>query len=391
MSSLNITKRSNGWQYRFEGASVDGKRKQFSKSGFKTKKDALEAGTKALAEYNQSGVYRKASDISFSDFLHYFIDHGMSHYKDTTQKIYRVNILYKIIPAIGHYKVSSLTPTILSDFLVELKGKNYSLSTITTVRSVLTASLTYAVEPMHYLQSNPMLYVKTPNVDRKTESRTPITTEQWKRIMEMFPEGNRYHLPLMLGYYCGLRIGECYGLQWEDVDFENNMLHVERQLVMTGNYRYAPPKQNSSRVIKFGSTLKEELLREKERQEKNREYYGKFWCRTGLVNGSIRSTYNLGECEKEVHPLIVEESGKMLWFHGFVYCTKKIRKELGIDFDYHTLRHTHATMLIESGANIKAVQTRLGHKNIRTTLNVYTHTTQSMEDEAVEIFEKITS
>ena len=51
MSCLNITKRSNGWQYRFEGAAVEGKRKQFSKSGFRTKKDALEAGTKALNEY----------------------------------------------------------------------------------------------------------------------------------------------------------------------------------------------------------------------------------------------------------------------------------------------------------------------------------------------------
>lgn len=391
MSSLNITRRSNGWQYRFEGAAIEGKRKQFSKSGFKTKKEALEAGTKALAEYNQYGTSVKPSEISFTDFLNEFIEHGMNHYKDTTRKTYRVNILYKIIPSIGHYRVSSLTPTILSDFLNELKMKNYSLSSIVTVRSVLTASLTYAVEPMHYIPSNPMLYVKTPNVDREEKHREPLSQENWKRIIEMFPEGSRYHLPLVIGYYCGLRIGECYGLQWEDIDLENNILHVERQLVMTGNYKYASPKQGSKRTIKFGETLKEELLREKERQEKNKEYYGKFWCRTGIVNGSIRSTYNLEDCEKEVHPVIVEESGKMLWFRSFIYCTKKIRKELGIDFDYHTLRHTHATMLIEGGANIKAVQTRLGHKSIKTTLNVYTHTTKSMEDEAVEIFEKITS
>ena len=390
MSCLNITKRSNGWQYRFEGAAVEGKRKQFSKSGFRTKKDALEAGTKALNEYNQYGTYQKACELSVADYLTYFIEHGMSEYKDTTVKTYRTNIQYKIIPSIGSYKLSSMTPTILSDFLVELKKRNYSLSSIIIVRSVLTSAFNYAVEPMHYIQSNPMLYVKTPNIDRPEESRTPITSEQWEKIIEMFPDGNRYHIPLMLGYYCGLRIGECYGLQWEDIDFEHNLLHVERQLVMVGNYKYAPPKQSSSRTIKFGETLKTELLKEKERQEKNREYYGEYWCRTGVKNGWIRSSYNLEECDKEIHPVNLDENGKMLWFRGFILCTKKIKRELGIDFDYHTLRHTHATILIESGANIKAVQTRLGHKNIRTTLNVYTHTTKAMEDEAVDIFEKST-
>lgn len=55
MSTLNVTKRGDKWQYRFEAASVDGKRKRVSKSGFKTKKEAVEAGTRALAEYNESG------------------------------------------------------------------------------------------------------------------------------------------------------------------------------------------------------------------------------------------------------------------------------------------------------------------------------------------------
>ena len=390
MSSINITRRSNGWQYRFEGASVNGKRKQFSKSGFRTKKEALDAGTKALAEYNNCGNVFNPSTISFADFLNEFIEHGMTDYKETTFKTYRVNILYKIIPVLGNYKLLSITSKNLSDFLVSLKEKNYSLSSITIVRSVLTAALNYAVHPMNLLQSNPMLYVKTPKVEKKEEERTPLTVEEWKKIIEMFPDGNRHHIPLMLGYYCGLRIGECYGLQWEDIDFDNNVLHINRQLVMTGNHRYAPPKQDSVRQIKFGNTLREELLKEKERQEKNKEYYGKYWCRTGIIGNRIRSSYNLEECE-EVHPVIVDENGKMLYAKAFIWCSKKVRRELGIDFDYHTLRHTHATMLIESGANIKAVQTRLGHKNIKTTLNIYTHTTESMEEETVNIFEKITS
>lgn len=56
MAKLNIKKRGSSWQYRFEVAPVDGKRKQVSKSGFKTRKEAEVAGTKAMAEYNNSGV-----------------------------------------------------------------------------------------------------------------------------------------------------------------------------------------------------------------------------------------------------------------------------------------------------------------------------------------------
>lgn len=60
-------------------------------------------------------------------------------------------------------------------------------------------------------------------------------------------------------------------------------------------------------------------------------------------------------------------------------------------FDYHSLRHTHATMLIEAGANVKNVQTRLGHTNIQTTLQTYVHDTEKLGEQSVELFEQITA
>ena len=59
-------------------------------------------------------------------------------------------------------------------------------------------------------------------------------------------------------------------------------------------------------------------------------------------------------------------------------------------FDYHSLRHTHATLLIESGANVKDVQSRLGHTNIETTLQTYVHDSKAMAEQSVDIFERIT-
>lgn len=68
-----------------------------------------------------------------------------------------------------------------------------------------------------------------------------------------------------------------------------------------------------------------------------------------------------------------------------------IHNELHLAFDYHSLRHTHATRLIEAGANIKNVQTRLGHSNIQTTLQTYVHDTEKMGEQSVELFEQVTA
>lgn len=73
---------------------------------------------------------------------------------------------------------------------------------------------------------------------------------------------------------------------------------------------------------------------------------------------------------------------------SFKYCNRVIHHELQLPFDYHSLRHTHATKLIEAGANVKAVQERLGHKNIAATLDIYVHNTDAMANDAAELFEQ---
>lgn len=78
----------------------------------------------------------------------------------------------------------------------------------------------------------------------------------------------------------------------------------------------------------------------------------------------------------------------MLTTNSFKYCTKIAHYELGLDkFDYHSLRHTHATILVENGANIKDVQERLGHANISVTMDMYVHNTDKIKKESIDIFE----
>ena len=73
MSEITVRKRGKYWEYSFEGAKIEGKRKRISKSGFRTKADASAAGIKAKAEFNEAGLHFVPSEISFNDFLDYSI------------------------------------------------------------------------------------------------------------------------------------------------------------------------------------------------------------------------------------------------------------------------------------------------------------------------------
>lgn len=92
-----------------------------------------------------------------------------------------------------------------------------------------------------------------------------------------------------------------------------------------------------------------------------------------------------------VRMICIAENGEYTSTDSFKYCSRVIHKELLLAFDYHSLRHTHATILIESGANIKDVQVRLGHSNIQTTLQTYVHDTEVMAERSVDLFEQAAS
>ena len=112
MAKINVrdrnknTGRRPNWEYRFEIASVAGKRQSATKSGFRTKKEALEAGTKALAEYYASGEHFTPSTVSLSDYLDFWLEnYGRNHWKDTTLQGRTYIVERNIKPEIGRAHV----------------------------------------------------------------------------------------------------------------------------------------------------------------------------------------------------------------------------------------------------------------------------------------------
>lgn len=127
------------------------------------------------------------------------------------------------------------------------------------------------------------------------------------------------------------------------------------------------------------------LEREKERQAKSRALYGDLYTRLFRDEKDRLNTNGEGQ---EVDLIMVREDGTYIGSHTMHHVSRIARRELGFKkFDYHSLRHTHATMLSEKGASPKYVQHRLGHKNIQVTMQIYQHLTDKMSEEGAQLLE----
>lgn len=235
MAGLFVHKRGNKWEYRFEVASVNGKRKFVQKSGFATKKEAIAVGTEVMNKYNGTGVVFQQSEIGFADFIYEWLEAIKLNIKPTTYTQYQKRINNHIIPSLGKYKLKSITSPILQKFINDMYNNEYSRNTLSNIKGILSSSLDYAVEPMHYISSNPMRHVKLPStriqtVNSRQSPHVYITKEDMDIIFQRFPEKSTAHIPLMLGYKCGLRLGEAFGLFWEDIDLDNKTIFVNRQV-----------------------------------------------------------------------------------------------------------------------------------------------------------------
>lgn len=370
-----VRKKGKRWYYYFDAGVVDGKRKKVERAGGDTKKEAEKALREALGEFEDCGSALNESNISVADYLDYWHEqYVLVNCKYNTQQGYRRIIDNHIKPILGIYKLKSLTPTVLQEFLNKKSLNGLKKNTISNFYGVLSGSLRMAVYPYKLIKENPMQYVTMP---KYPENRNPntnlkiITLEDFNKIIDRFSEGSSFYIPLQIAFNTGMRAAEVCGLTWDCVDFNKKTIKVEKIIIKREReWVFGTPKTKSSnRTILMGNTLLNILKHHKKRQIKNKLKYGKYYTKNNFV------------CTKENGELVSTDSLK--------YLSRVVNYDLGIPFNFHSLRHTHATMLLEAGANMKDIQFRLGHSKLATTMDTYSHVTDNLKKDTVDILESV--
>lgn len=180
---------------------------------------------------------------------------------------------------------------------------------------------------------------------------------------------------VVLALATGLRRGELLGLEWKDVNFENNVIEVRQTsqyLPEKGTFTKEPKTEESARVIAVPASVMELLRQHKAEQAQEKLKAGDFWHDTNR----LFTTWD----GRPMHPDTISK-----WFSKF------LRKHGLPPIYFHALRHTSATLLIAEGISLKNVSTRLGHTDISTTGNIYAHALRSVDQEAAEKLDNILS
>ncbi len=399
MGQLRTRKRGKTWEWSFEGAKINGQRNPISKGGYRTKADALAAGTQAKAEYDSAGRIFTPAEISMADYLDYWFENYVkTNLAHNTQTDYAGKIKIHLKPTFGKYRLAAIETDIIQKWVDGMKRQGYSRNMVKNSLSCLSSAMNYAVYPCKYIKYNPCDYVKIPKIsvpeDVKAHTEYICTNEDFTAIIDRFGPDSNFYIPIMTGYHCGTRLGETYGFDLlQDVNFEQHTVTIQHQLSNEyGKWYYRQPKYNSVRTIKILPEFEQILKNEIRRRKKNMLKYGQYFTRSYLMKDGliIQAPANVKIVGKEIMPICTRENGELLTPYSFKYCAKVIHEELGNPFFHsHCLRHTHGTILAENGAQPKTVMERLGHKNIDTTMERYVFNTDKMQNDAMAILAKV--
>lgn len=364
-----IRKRGEKWYYTLETTDENGKRKRLVRVGGKTKPECERAYRMAMAEKDLTGRLHDARKITLSDFLDQWMkEFAEKNFRENTIKTYKSCIENHIKSDIGSHSLGNLAPLTLQNY-INRQADKFSRSTASLVLAVLKKSLTYAVSICGFLLVNPAQPVQLPKQQTPKEKTHVFSAKELTAIFRRFPLGHQCALPILLAYHTGMRLGECLALSWDDIDMDGRMLRVHSTLVGV-NVQPIPKTSGSIRDIPFGIKLFNVLKTAHRKQAQNRLLYGPAYTQT------------------ENNSVCVWPDGRQVDADAMRYFGKFCKEKFGAG-SFHSIRHTHATMLLEAGEELEMVSKRLGHANINTTSRIYSHVLEKRIKKTVALLDQI--
>lgn len=336
---------------------------------------ALLKTTKKLRNYLESEWYKFKTEVEAGAYItphkrtfNMFIEdwekkYALDHLDDKTRETYEYIMGKEIQPYFGDMYLDEIKPIHILNFLEEYQRENdVSTSSIHARYRIIRDILGRAAE-WKIIKENPAENVKRPK--QKYNEYEIYTEEEIKEIFMLLDEHAplRNRVMIKFAFTGGFRRGELLAIDETDLFFDTNEVRIDESLQYTKKkgYRFKDPKSNSFRKVTMPPDIMQEaaiLLRE---IKKNKLLLGELWRGT---NKLLLFGGDMGQPQYPTSP--------NTWWQRF---TKRHNIKPG---RLHDMRHSHATMLINQigkvpGLNIKAISQRLGHANVQTTLNIYTH------------------
>lgn len=363
-----------------------GKRKRIKRAFRGTRREAEKEMARLITEL-EKGTYIEPAKLTFGEYLKDWLERRRAdNLSPTTLRRYAGIVELRLIPKLGMLPLEKLRPIHLQKWIGEVAeegrrdGKRGPLEHASIVYHyrVLHKALEDAVK-MQLLPYNPANAVTLPKPppeieqDEDVEEGVQVITAAEVEAMLEAAKGTPYYHLLFVAVRTGLRRGELLGLRWKDVDLKAGRLSVRQALAYTpdrGKFFKVPKNKKSRRTIDLSREVVELLKEVKKKQAEAKLFYGQLYQDYGLVF-----------CQTNGEPMHPDTPSS--WFPQFL-------ERIGLPrLNFHCLRHTHASLLLQAGVDIKVISERLGHSSIRITYDLYSHLMPGMQREAVDRLESL--
>jgi integrase len=357
----SIQKLSNGWRYRVSYKEGD-KYKQKTQGGFRTKKEA-ELAAAELEKKLHVGHDISAGDQLFSVYMRNWFEiykkgkHSLGHEQNIERSVKLVELHF---PGV---RLKDLTRDMYQKFINEISPQ-YATDTVKKRHTYIKAALRDAIEDGIITKDPTYKVIIKGAKSEKSEELKYLNFEEVKRLVseikkDMKPKYISRYI-ILFAIATGARFSEIMGMTWDCVDFENKTITINKAWDFKDTNDFSDTKTfDSKRTITIDTETCDIL---KELKKKQSEI---------ALQTKLRNTKNL---------VFINTKFKLVTNNAVNKTLKSLCKKIkATEITCHGLRHTHASMLLYRGVNVKYISRRLGHKDIVTTLQTYSHILDEME------------
>lgn len=357
------TKDGRCWFFKMRYIGVDGIVTQKHSKKYSTKKEAetAEFSFKMKLHNNEN-----MSNITFEEMMNLFIDYKKDKVKETTYYNYGNKKLY--LEPLYKIKLKDFNIQHFENWRQNINNTHLSTKYKNDILKFLKSILNYA--SVWYEFNFNKVYSKMVNFTNPNEVEKEMmyfTYEQFKQFLSV-EDNLKFRVIFEILYYCGLRRGELRGLTWSNIDFNHNTLSVKKQITdrsgTVKNFCFSTPKTKSSiRTLPLNKVLLEDIKKLKEEDSK--------------LHGFNNNYFVAGDAFPISSNALADRKNRNCDLAG----VPQIR--------IHDFRHSCASLLINSGANVTVVAKYLGHTKIEETLNTYTHLFSTALNEVVNVIDQL--